>query len=362
MPRRRAAIACKLCRKRKRKCDGKLPRCTNCDNMQVDCTYQEQAQPRVDQSKRLERIEALLQAHSDTIAELSKHRQPEGSDVSSDGVYSSEHQSSPSLNHNAISDEQLTAAPSEIMLPVEAEARPTLDNSLTLPLFTIPFGHQTTTSSLLVLPQVRKLAGNFPSDIFFRVEASRLFPGDMLFSMGSSNRYELPFLDRTITDRLLEQYFTLVHIYHPILERDVLMDHYHNALDRGLQLDEESALCLVALALGAIASEPRQQDGEDKHEAPGFMYFQPALSIFFATWANSFGNNIVLAQGLVLSALYLLYLMRPLQGWRLIHMASTNIQQTLIREKALFGFVGPAFSSNVTTWQSSIIQGAELNH
>ncbi|KAJ5520753.1 hypothetical protein N7463_001206, partial [Penicillium fimorum] len=282
--------------------------------MQVECTYQEQAQPRVDQTKRLERIEALLQAHSDAIAELSKDRQPEGSDVSSDRVYSSEHRSSPPSDHNVNSDEQPTAAPSEILLPREVDPRPTLDDNLTLPLFTIPFGHQTTTSSLLVLP---------------RSAFSRRY---LVLDGGSSNRYELPFLDRTITDRLLEQYFSLVHIYHPILEQDVLMDQYHNALDRGLRLDEESALCLVALALGAIASEPRQQDGEVKHEAPGFMYFQPALKIFFATWANSFGNNIVLAQGLVLSALYLLYLMRPLQGWRLIHMASTNIQQTLIRD------------------------------
>lgn len=217
------------------------------------------------------------------------------------------------------------------MLHREAEPRPTLDDSLTLPLFTIPFGHQTTTSSLLVLPQVRELAGNFPHDIFFQVEAGRSFLGDMLFSMGSSTRYELPFLDHAITDRLLEQYFKLVHTYHPLFERDALIDQYHNALDRGLQLNEESALCLVALALGAIASEPWQQDGEVERETPGFIYFQPALNIFFATWANSFGNNIVLAQGLVLSALYLLYLMRPLQGWRLIHMASTNIQQTLIR-------------------------------
>ncbi|CAG7952062.1 unnamed protein product [Penicillium salamii] len=362
MPLKRAAIACKFCRNRyvyllqyqplsqqvgpgallinltttgrKRKCDGKLPRCTNCDSMQVECTYEERPRPRVDQTKRLETIERLLQAHSNAIADLSRSLQRDGTDVNSDRVYASEHRSSPSSNHNANAHGRPTAATPEFFLHRGAVPRPTLGDSLTLPLFTIPFGHQTTTSSLLVLPQVRSLAGNFPHDIFFRVEASRPFLGDM-FTMGSSNRYELPVLDRTITDRLLEQYFTLVHQFHPLLERDALMSQYQNALDRGLQLDEESALCLVALALGAIASEPRQRNGEFERETPGFVYFQPALNILFATWANSFGNNIVLAQGLVLSALYLLHLMRPLQGWRLIHMASTNIQQTLIRSEQL---------------------------
>lgn len=37
--RRRIARACDMCRKKKIKCDGKMPRCSNCDNYKTECVF-----------------------------------------------------------------------------------------------------------------------------------------------------------------------------------------------------------------------------------------------------------------------------------------------------------------------------------
>lgn len=37
--RRRIARACDMCRKKKIKCDGKLPACTHCINYKTDCVF-----------------------------------------------------------------------------------------------------------------------------------------------------------------------------------------------------------------------------------------------------------------------------------------------------------------------------------
>ncbi|KAL3480976.1 hypothetical protein BJX99DRAFT_253960 [Aspergillus californicus] len=301
---RRVAIACKLCRSRKRKCDGRSPRCSTCETLQTQCVYQEQTQPTA--AERLEKIESLLEAHSVAIADLSNNLPREGS--------------APLSDHNA-----------------RDEAEPSLipKDSFTPPLFNIPIGHRSTTSSILVLPQVRPLAGEFPHDTFFRLEACRPSLGDLPFSSESPDYQDLLVPDPARSNELLGYFFELVYPYHPLFEREELRMLFERVAERGLRQDEKSAVYLVVIALGLIASEPRRQSEVAEHEMPGFAHFNAAFRILVAAWANSFGSNVVLAQGLVLSALYLLYLMRPLQAWRLIHMASTSIQQTLIGSEQL---------------------------
>ncbi|KAL4879193.1 hypothetical protein BJY04DRAFT_220312 [Aspergillus karnatakaensis] len=301
---RRVAIACKFCRSRKRKCDGRLPRCSTCESLQLECVYQEQTQPTA--SERLEKIESLLKVHGDAIAELSRSASRDGS--------------TQSPTHPAPCD--------------EAEPRLTPKDPFTPPLFNIPIGHRSTTSSILVLPQVRPLAGEFPHDTFYRLEACRPPLGDVPFSLESLDHHNLV-VDPARADELLRHFFELVYPYHPLFEREELMLLFDRVADRGLQQDEESAVYLVVIALGSISSEPRRQSEVPEHAMPGFAHFNAAFRILIAAWTNSFGSNVVLAQGLVLSALYLLYLMRPLQAWRLIHMASTSIQQTLIGSEQL---------------------------
>jgi hypothetical protein len=65
-PRRRATIACQICRLRKTRCNGARPRCQLCTDLDADCVYREPG-IKLDAGdkliiERLNRIEGLLQS------------------------------------------------------------------------------------------------------------------------------------------------------------------------------------------------------------------------------------------------------------------------------------------------------------
>lgn len=58
---RRAVQACSTCRNRKTRCDAKVPKCSLCVDLNVECQYAEPQGPRIDANTRLllERIQHL---------------------------------------------------------------------------------------------------------------------------------------------------------------------------------------------------------------------------------------------------------------------------------------------------------------
>ena len=44
--RRRIARACDMCRKKKIKCDGKMPKCSHCENYKTECIFTPQEKKR----------------------------------------------------------------------------------------------------------------------------------------------------------------------------------------------------------------------------------------------------------------------------------------------------------------------------
>lgn len=197
------------------------------------------------------------------------------------------------------------------------------------PPLTIPLGHQTSTGNLLVLPQLRSLVGQYPDEFFFKVEDTRSRSAAVRSILDPLGHAEDPsVIDRDSADVYLEQFFLLVYPFHPFLDRDVLVHQYEERMTRGLGLDDQSALLLAIFALGATASDDIERE-RTRHSGDDLI--QQALKILYASWTLSFRGDITLAQGLVLCALYFTYTVEPLMAWRLVHMASTTIQQILAR-------------------------------
>jgi hypothetical protein len=186
---------------------------------------------------------------------------------------------------------------------------------------TIPVGHQTATGSLFNLPQITKLIGEYPDDLFFRIESQRSLESQPLsLSPGIQ-------LQRETTDDLVASFFTQVYPSFPIIDHDHFMSLYERFLAVGPAKDSETALCLVILALGKLALH-LNVDGVDDPDSNGMEYFSIGLSILTEKWTASFSTEIVLPLGLIYAAFYLCYMIRPLQAWRLVHMASSNLQLT----------------------------------
>ncbi|CAG9941829.1 unnamed protein product, partial [Clonostachys rosea f. rosea IK726] len=202
------------------------------------------------------------------------------------------------------------------------------------PPITIPFGHQTSTSNVLVLPQCRALVGDYPGEFFFRVESSRFRAAEArsLISPSHENSQQQDQLERAICDQYLDSYLARVYPFHPFLHRDEVVKIYGEVMGRQVGFDQESALVLAIVALGAVALEPVDSQAEDR---PWEVYFRRALRILLASWTFNFSGDVTIPQALVLCAVYFTYTAEPLMAWRLIHMASTSIQQLLSRYKNL---------------------------
>lgn len=93
--------------------------------------------------------------------------------------------------------------------------------------------------------------------------------------------------------------------------------------------DSDTALCLVVLALGKLASdslETGQSGAYIEGTGSGIAYFSPAYHILTTRWIMSFSTGTSLPTGLLLAAIYLGYLEFPLPAWKLVYMASTKLQ------------------------------------
>ncbi|RAO71603.1 uncharacterized protein BHQ10_007615 [Talaromyces amestolkiae] len=132
-------------------------------------------------------------------------------------------------------------------------------------------------------------------------------------------------IEREITDELVVFFFAYVHPNHPILDRDEFEICYARFLEDGPDFSHESILCMVVLALGAVASAAPDPE-LFKESPPGMEYMQYTMPTLVSISAWSFSSSMLAAQALVLASVYFAYIVRPLQSWRLIYSASTILQ------------------------------------
>ncbi|KAJ5014352.1 putative transcriptional regulatory protein [Colletotrichum sp. SAR 10_99] len=160
----------------------------------------------------------------------------------------------------------------------------------------IPMSHSTTTGSLLQSRSAKALLGDYPSDVFLRVESKRTLPEPLSLTPIPLSQIVFPEIDAEEASSLVDNFFDLVNPQHPILDRGDLEHIYRDVVGSPLQADLRAALVLVVLALGraAVDTPDLTRDGW----LPGVEMFTPALQVLLGTWFNSFGDTILLPQGL----------------------------------------------------------------
>ncbi|KAI8286024.1 hypothetical protein K4K60_000777 [Colletotrichum sp. SAR11_57] len=176
---------------------------------------------------------------------------------------------------------------------------------------------------MFALEPVRRLIGDYPRDFFYQVETCRTSIPEL------SSRHDLSLLLASVdfiggaTDGLISSYFTNINSTFPILDKTSFTDLFHRTL-RGDQCEDvDAAVCLVVLALGKLTSTDYEDVNSTNHSY-GLEYFIPAYQILTTQWVTSFGTDLSLPTGLVLSAIYMSCLARPLLAWKLVYMASKN--------------------------------------
>lgn len=205
-----------------------------------------------------------------------------------------------------------------------------VDVTENLPPLTIPVKHRTSSNYLLTLPMMKSLIGENPPDLFYRLEARNPVPRAL--------RYDhLPLQDLSTepvvsvpedADPLVSSFFATAHPTHPILDQDEFADIYARFKQSAVDAPIEQALCLVVMAVGAAA-----QSSPDptifSESPPGMQYMQKALPTLILQSSWSFSSSLLLSQALVIASVYFAYIVRPLQSWKLIQAASSNLQLKL---------------------------------
>lgn len=304
--------------------------------------------------QRLSAIEALLSQHSASISALERRSETSPTSVS---VPRTEPASTTSNNESPLTSGDAISHIAPFLTGKTSETGLLSSQDENLPPITIPPKHRTSASHLLLLPQIARLAGDYPEDYFFGLENARPRTSAAHFLLeGSTNSSDEHLnIDKSSWDSYVDVFFDIVQPFHPFLNDHELRAQCEEVRSQGFGSDPKSALVMTVLALGSTVSAPvrappRQGDSSpmdvSRSTSPessnagspnGGILMQRALRILFASWMVSFGGDIIMSQALLLCALYFTYTVDPLMAWRLVHMASTSIQQVLNQLSHLSG-------------------------
>ncbi|KAK4126117.1 hypothetical protein N657DRAFT_679111 [Parathielavia appendiculata] len=308
-PRRRATIACEVCRSRKSRCDGTKPKCKLCTELGAECIYREPG-IKLDAGdklilERLNRIENLLQ-----MTVVGGH---------GNGIGLS-HDSPNMSNGTALSGDNLMMqnANSNFVSIIPSGGLGTWSATATN-ISTMPKVHTNAALHLLQWPLIRDLVSRpYDPQILLQLEMAR----EPLHSLAKT-----PCVDLSNTNAYIEAYFDRVNIWYACVNPYTWRSHYRIALSNGFREGPESCIVLLVLALGQASLRGSISRIVPHEDPPGLQYFTAAWSLLPGMMTS---NSVLAAQCHLLAAAYLFYLVRPLEAWNLLCTTSTKLQLLLM--------------------------------
>ncbi|KFX92161.1 hypothetical protein O988_07389 [Pseudogymnoascus sp. VKM F-3808] len=303
-PRRRATIACEICRSRKSRCDGSKPKCRLCVELGAECIYREPG-IKLDAGDKLilehlSRIEGLLQ--SSLVSQTSHMALTSGSPAVSSST--------------AISNEEMIQNHVNFVSMIPVTGLGTWTSPPTN-ISTMPKEHTNAALHLLQWPVIRDLVSRpYDPQILLQLEMSRE-PLTLPTSLS---------LDLSNTSAYIRAFFSRVNVWYAVVNPFNWPSHYRIALSNGFRQGPESCIVLLVLALGQASVHGSISRVPLSEETPGLSYFASAWALLPALMTR---NTVLSAQCMVLASAYLFYLVRPLEAWTLLSSTSTKLQLLL---------------------------------
>lgn len=256
---RRAVQACRTCRHRKTRCDARVPKCSLCVDLKVECIYAEPQAPRIDPNTRLV-LERLQLLEDRVLASAPRFVAPV---------------SSPNDREHAF------ASPAAVSSKCY-DPPPENDESL----LTLPVTHDATANHVYrwpILHAILDAAGSDgrPSSPFedaTDVFMMRTSPQDSSINIGRwllfdidgehglnpvSPGFTLPLTLQTqvsMYEALVEKFFRDIHVFYPVLRKTEVSRILRNVIDsecfnrhKDVVSLSEHCLLLLVLCLGAFA-------------------------------------------------------------------------------------------------------------
>ncbi|KEY71343.1 hypothetical protein S7711_10149 [Stachybotrys chartarum IBT 7711] len=311
-PRRRATIACAVCRSRKSRCNGNKPKCKLCIQLGAECIYQETGiNPDAGQKliiERLNRIESILQMNM-------VQTQTNGVNVNS-ASHSMSYGTALS-GHNAMLVN--TASSGSASIIPNSGFGTWRNESTTTNINIMPKVHTNAAMHLLRWPLIRDLVSRpYDPQILLQLEMAR----EPLHSLTKT-----PCVDLSNIQAYIGAYFERVNVWYACVNPYTWRSQYRTALLHGFREGPESCIVLLVLALGQASLRGSISRIVSQEDPPGLQYFTAAWSLLPGMIAT---NTALAAQCYLLTAAYLFYLVRPIEAWNLLCSTSTKLQLLLI--------------------------------
>ncbi|KAF2218191.1 hypothetical protein BDZ85DRAFT_208591 [Elsinoe ampelina] len=304
-PRRRAMIACEICRGRKTRCDGAKPKCRLCTELGAECIYREPGQ-KLDAGDKmilehLQRIEGLLQGNyhnPPTNGHSARSYPPDGL---TDGLpldpEMQRYASVPDRRNGALSanDQSYSSAtPKAQTLFVELTQLPAFRQ-----LIPDPLSNSTGLASESKRPRLTYL--------------------------------EKPDLDLNDITSHVDAYFQILHPYHAVVNPETWQAVYATASLNGFAKGLETSTVLLIAALGWAAVSGNKLYSVKLEDSLGYQLFAQAWSSLPEMVASTGASA---TQCLFLGSAFLLAVFRPLEAWYGLNLAACKLQTELsLREE-----------------------------
>ncbi|OAQ62968.1 C6 zinc finger domain-containing protein [Pochonia chlamydosporia 170] len=332
-PRKRANTACQVCRARKTKCDNKKPSCSYCLSVGATCIQSPVDLSSFDPASlkildRLDDLERLLRT-TGPATELSTSQSPPIPQVSPlaqpTSVFGNGNNSSyPShlqvqqldgtyvrrpSSHGAGNQAHTSNGRAEEDLPLDSVLPMRIDHILDWPVF-----HSTKSQGSPV----------------YRA------PPDAMSSPagGAASLAALVDMESHRIYRLLDNFFLYIHCKNPILDESSARRMVGRAFLDGIDWSPASCLAMIICALGCIATpfgpSPETRIGSQAY-ADSQVFFQAAQKRIGILLVRS---DIVGAQCLFLSGVYMMMVFQPIYAWRFFSQALAACQHFPFLAKA----------------------------
>ncbi|CCX33400.1 Similar to Nitrogen assimilation transcription factor nit-4; acc. no. P28349 [Pyronema omphalodes CBS 100304] len=300
-PRRRATIACEVCRSRKSRCDGSRPKCRLCIELNAECIYRE---PGI----KLDAGDKLILEHLSRIENLLQNALPSPSH--------SHHGASPTVSAaTGLSDEILMKSTLNLAaINGQQIGQGTWNNTN---ISSMPKVHSTPALNLLQWPKISQLVSRpYGPQHLLQLELSRA-PLQLNSSLT---------LDLSNTSAYVSAYFERVNVWYACVNPYNWTSYYRTALSQGFRSGAESCIVLLVLALGNASTRGSISRISPDEDPPGMSYFSTAWGLLPSLMTRT---TMMSAQCMILSAAYLFYIVRPLEAWTLLSSTSMKLQLLL---------------------------------
>ncbi|KAI5808013.1 hypothetical protein DFH27DRAFT_478392 [Peziza echinospora] len=346
-PRRRATIACEVCRSRKSRCDGSRPKCRLCIELNADCVYRE---PGI----KLDAGDKLILEHLSRIENMLQTALPNSPSGGNNPHHPISSGSPAMTNATGLSEPGQTLNLSGVGPHNNANPLPagmgTWNNFSAM-----PKTHTTPALHLLQWPKISELVSRtYNPQILLQLELARP-PLQLNTSLT---------LDLSNTAAYVQAFFERVNVWYACVNPYNWTSYYRTALSQGFRSGAESCIVLLVLALGCASTRGSISRIPQDEDPPGMSYFSAAWGLLPSLMTRT---TMLSAQCMILTAAYLFYIVRPLEAWTLLSSTSTKLQLLLMTSPpAMLPTAGRELSErvywNALLFESDLLAEMDLPH